>query len=726
MQKENELTEEKEKLRKTINLARKGLEEAESAFERLEKNTYDEYSLFTIRRTYLNKIKNLQKALENPYFARVDFQEKEKEEQKIYIGKTNIFDEDLKVAVADWRAPIASIYYDGQIGDAKYECPEGMIEGKLMRKRQYIIREANLMDYYDIEITTNDTMLQEALKEKSDIRLKNIVATIQKEQNEIIRADMFQPLIVQGVAGSGKTTVALHRIAYLVYTYEKEFRPEDFLIIGPNKFFLDYISNVLPDLGVDYVRQQTFEELASSILKEKLNIEDGNLTLQKIVDRVEDTKEIQKIKEISTFKSSIKFKEWIDNYLKILNENLLPKEDFKIADILVIKQEELQEMLLEGKDKISLEERVERLKKFMQNRVANLSEKITEQMIKTRSAKIEKIDLNLSQEKQLHLRKSIFEQTEYEINSLLKNKGKQLVNDYIKKVPKYTPIQIYKQIMNCEELANDTEYASDIKNIFNKKIKKKQVEYEDLAPIMYIQYKTLKMNEKFNLKHIIIDEAQDFSEFQFSVLYEILNKNKSITILGDIAQGIYSYRGTSDWERINNLIFENQAKIVTLEKSYRTTAEIMEEANKVLSKIRKELNVKLAVPISRNGRRTKYTEVKDWEDTINKISESIIKSKEEGYENIGIIARDSILAQKIYNTLKGKFENIELISEKLETYKGGITIVPSYFSKGLEFDSVIITDYKSYDSNPLDIKLLYVAMTRAMHKLEIFAYNNLK
>ena len=253
--------EEIKKVSDTIEIVKSNIEEYEILYSNLLKENADEQYIQNMSKIYSNKLKNLNNAVSVPYFARVDFKEdKQNNIQKIYIGKTGIFNDDYEVVVTDWRAPISSIYYDGQLGNVEYECPDGIIKGDLSKKRVYTIENSILKDYQDIDITTNDEFLQECLNENSEARLKNIISTIQSEQNKIIRAKMSNPLIVQGVAGSGKTTVALHRIAYLVYTYEKEFNPDEFLIIAPNKFFLDYISNVLPDLGVDYVRQQTFEE----------------------------------------------------------------------------------------------------------------------------------------------------------------------------------------------------------------------------------------------------------------------------------------------------------------------------------------------------------------------------------------------------------------------------------------------------------------------------------
>jgi len=384
------LEKEKKKLKEVLKEVKRELEETEEHFSTLEKNTADEFLIATLGKTYSNKIRNLEKALKNPYFARVDFREKDAlaSLSEIYIGKTNVFDEDSNVVVIDWRAPISSIYYDGEIGETEYECPEGIIKGELLLKRQYNIHDSELIEYNDIDVTTNDEILGKVLDENSDVRLKNIVATIQKEQNKIIRSSMFKPLIVQGVAGSGKTTVAIHRIAYLIYTYEKELKPEEILIIAPNKFFLGYIKNSLPDLGVDYIIQQTFEEFLLDTINEKVIIEDANEKLTKIIDKNNDI-ETNLIIESSKFKTSLRYKELIDKYLDELNNDLI-KEDFKIADIVIITKQELKELLLDNYERFSLKERIERLQNFMKNKVSSLSENILDKITEKRREKYKK------------------------------------------------------------------------------------------------------------------------------------------------------------------------------------------------------------------------------------------------------------------------------------------------------------------------------------------------
>jgi len=716
------LEKEKKKLKEVLKEVKRELEETEEHFSTLEKNTADEFLIATLGKTYSNKIRNLEKALKNPYFARVDFREKDAlaSLSEIYIGKTNVFDEDSNVVVIDWRAPISSIYYDGEIGETEYECPEGIIKGELLLKRQYNIHDSELIEYNDIDVTTNDEILGKVLDENSDVRLKNIVATIQKEQNKIIRSSMFKPLIVQGVAGSGKTTVAIHRIAYLIYTYEKELKPEEILIIAPNKFFLGYIKNSLPDLGVDYIIQQTFEEFLLDTINEKVIIEDANEKLTKIIDKNNDI-ETNLIIESSKFKTSLRYKELIDKYLDELNNDLI-KEDFKIADIVIITKQELKELLLDNYERFSLKERIERLQNFMKNKVSSLSENILDKITEKRREKLRKIDTALSIEEGQNIRKKIFEETEYEINSLLKNKGNKLVTDYIKRIKVPSILETYKKIATNIELLNkynNSELSKYISNTTIQKLKKKILEYEDLAAIMHLHYKIIGINEKNKLKHIVIDEAQDFGEFQFFALSEVLLNNKSLTILGDIAQGIYEYRGTNNWDIINEKIFNKEANIEYLDQSYRTTENIMNEANKVLENKKDEMNITLAKSISRKGEAVNYHNINTFEEKLATIYKRIEDIKQRGYRNIAIITKDAIECNKLYEKISKQYEDTQIISENTTEYSGGITILPSYYSKGLEFDAVIIADYNSYTEEILDTKLLYVALTRAMHLLDI-------
>ena len=713
--------EEIKKVSDTIEIVKSNIEEYEILYSNLLKENADEQYIQNMSKIYSNKLKNLDNAVSVPYFARVDFKEdKQNNIQKIYIGKTGIFNDDYEVVVTDWRAPISSIYYDGQLGNVEYECPDGIIKGDLSKKRVYTIENSILKDYQDIDITTNDEFLQECLNENSEARLKNIISTIQSEQNKIIRAKMSNPLIVQGVAGSGKTTVALHRIAYLVYTYEKEFNPDEFLIIAPNKFFLDYISNVLPDLGVDYVRQQTFEEFMLENIDANFEINPINVELSNIVNQNGKT---DLIKKSANFKSSLRFKELIDEFIDKFLKSNLPKGDFKISDIVVFNHDEVIDMFMNYFKNNSINDSKKMLTAILQKRVSNIANELIDRLSEQRKSKLYNIDKNLSDDKVKEIRLEIFKETEYEMQQLFKG-GKKLVLDYLKNFKIEKVLSIYKKIISDKILFDKyvkSELYEYILETYKKNIKSKKVEYEDLAPLFYIQNRFWGNINNLKLEHIVIDEAQDLGEFQFYNFKEIVKPNMSMTILGDISQGIYSYKGINNWNKLNQIVFDNKASIEYLKESYRTSMEIMNEANTIINKIVDNENIILAQPIERHGDKVEHWKIDSENSKISKIYEIIKTHLEAGHINIAVITKDFDESIELHKKLTNYEVDIKLISENLDKYTGGTIIIPSYLSKGLEFDSVIISDSNKYSENILDTKLLYVACTRAMHTLDIIS-----
>ena len=713
--------EEIKKVSDTIEIVKSNIEEYEILYSNLLKENADEQYIQNMSKIYSNKLKNLNNAVSVPYFARVDFKEdKQNNIQKIYIGKTGIFNDDYEVVVTDWRAPISSIYYDGQLGNVEYECPDGIIKGDLSKKRVYTIENSILKDYQDIDITTNDEFLQECLNENSEARLKNIISTIQSEQNKIIRAKMSNPLIVQGVAGSGKTTVALHRIAYLVYTYEKEFNPDEFLIIAPNKFFLDYISNVLPDLGVDYVRQQTFEEFMLENIDANFEINPINVELSNIVNQNGKT---DLIKKSANFKSSLRFKELIDEFIDKFLKSNLPKGDFKISDIVVFNHDEVIDMFMNYFKNNSINDSKKMLTAILQKRVSNIANELIDRLSEQRKSKLYNIDKNLSDDKVKEIRLEIFKETEYEMQQLFKG-GKKLVLDYLKNFKIEKVLSIYKKIISDKILFDKyvkSELYEYILETYKKNIKSKKVEYEDLAPLFYIQNRFWGNINNLKLEHIVIDEAQDLGEFQFYNFKEIVKPNMSMTILGDISQGIYSYKGINNWNKLNQIVFDNKASIEYLKESYRTSMEIMNEANTIINKIVDNENIILAQPIERHGDKVEHWKFDSEDSKISKIYEIIKTHLEAGHINIAVITKDFDESIELHKKLTNYEVDIKLISENLDKYTGGTIIIPSYLSKGLEFDSVIISDSNKYSENILDTKLLYVACTRAMHTLDIIS-----
>lgn len=711
--------EEKEKLKEINN---KVLEEEKLIEEELRKSdmnyTMEDIAKGEVLLTRVKKLENIKKIKNVPYFARLDFKEENRDLEKLYIGKISILDnKTAEPIIVDWRAPISNLYYEGKIGSAEYECLGKKIKGDILLKRQYIIEKKQLKKYIDINVTGNDELLQNALEEKADDRLKNIVATIQDEQNKIIRAKINSPLIVQGVAGSGKTTIALHRIAYLIYNYEKEFKPEEFMIIAPTKFFLNYISNILPDLGVNNVKQCTFEDFAYDVIGKKLKISDSNEKLVIIVNKEFD--DINKgkidimIKE-AKYKSSIKFKKIVDDYLLQIENNYIPKNDFYFKDYEIMSYNNINKLFKETYKMYNYNDRIKEIEKNLISELKKKSLLIIDDIRKKRSKELQ----NLTGENRI----KVFDKYE-KIIKLLEKDYKKIVKQYLNQISKKDCIQYYKEFIDGY-LQNSDEVMIYLKKNTSNNLQKNEISFEDLAPIMYIQYKIFGIKEKCKIKHVVVDEAQDYGEFQFDILKQILNSN-SMTILGDIAQGVHYYRGIENWKKFIDVEFKNVKTVyTTLNKTYRTTKEIMEVANNVINKLpefEKEYIV-LGEPVIDRKNSVNIKKNKNIDELISSINNRINEYLQNDYKSIAIIGKDMNECEEIEKKLRKTRKDIKLIKGKDSEYNSGISVIPSYLAKGLEFDCVIISNAneEKYTYSSLDIKLLYVTITRAMSKLDIF------
>lgn len=687
-----------------------------------------------INESLSQKLKNLDKSLSKPYFARVDFvEEGTQNKQDLYIGKVSLMrDSDQELIIIDWRAPVATLYYEGRLGEACYESADGEIKGEIKLKRQYTIEKAELQEIYDIDITTNDDFLQAALGSSKDNRLKDIVSTIQAEQNRVIRADMWKPLVVQGAAGGGKTTIALHRIAYLLYNYENTLNPKNFMIIAPNRFFLSYISEVLPDLGVENVLQTTFEDFAMSILGKNLKLKNPNEKLSFLINNNSNREYNQKnylIKSSSTFKSSLDFKEAIDNYIIGIEDNLVPMGDFSIENFTLIKYERLREMFLKEYRHLPMAKRINEMKKTLVNTLRKNREPIIEEVIKLYDEKIEDVKDRMKDcDKR---RKIIIEiaDTRDALVEKIRRKSKTIVREYLNKFKILSPIDYYRNFFEDKELFNgfvlqyiDESLAKELRSEILKNIVDNIIEVEDLAPLMYIKEQIQGLDEKFSVRHVVIDEAQDFSEFQLFVLKKLIGGN-SFTILGDLCQGIYSYRGITDWNQVSRKVFgENNFQMLTLEQSYRTTIEIMDAASKVINFL-KDPNFPNPKPVIRHGEPVLIMEKGTLAEVARDAADRIRSVLSEGYKSVAIICKNIDECKELRFQLKKVGMSPGIITGSESQYLGGVVLIPSYLVKGLEFDVVIIANGSStnYTTEPLDVKLLYVAMTRPLHKLYIYS-----
>ena len=706
------------------------------------------------------KARDIEKALLKPYFARVDFTESGKNYlQKLYIGKMTLFDKrGAAMLIIDWRAPVSTLYYEGRIGEAAYDCPDGLINGEISLKRQFVIENASLEDVMDIDITTNDAFLQAALGASKDNRLHDIVTTIQAEQNRIIRADMFRPLIVQGAAGSGKTTIALHRVAYLLYTYEKSVKPKNIMIIAPSKFFLSYISGVLPELGVENVVQTTYEDFALSVIGHRLRIKPATQILAEWVDSQTDRRENGAAGAqprwflASRLKSSYEFYEVFEKYYAWIEKSAMPKTAFVIEGFEIIPHDFIAKMFFVDYAYLPLSVRLREIKKSFSNILRKEKKRVVEKLHADYEVKHSKIvrqmpDSRVRREKII----ALLAERDKIIEKFL-NRCKTAIPSYLKLFKIHPALTYYTGLIGNNKLFHSLangiltpDECSIISSHTLETINGGRIESEDLAPLMYLRFRVHGLEDPLEIKHIVIDEAQDFSIFQFRVLKLILGTG-SFSILGDLHQGIYTYKGLKKWEELTSpvnrssggssgsgggsgasrngggrggkAIFE-RPQVMTLEQSYRTTVEIMDVANTVIKKLALP-GVPLAKPVIRHGNAVEIHEKSE----ISEIAAAIAKKIEEfvdlGYRSIAIICKTGAEARRFQKLLPA---GIQLVTGAENDFEQGVKLIPSYHVKGLEFDAVCIANAsKEQYYNELDNKLLYIAMTRALHALVIYSH----
>lgn len=650
--------------------------------------------LANLMSTSATKIANIQKIKEKPYFARIDFKEDKKNtKDKLYIGKIGVTDLDGRVVVTDWRAPVSTLYYDSNLGQVEYDAPYGKIHGELSLKRQIIIQNKKIESIFDVDSVSDDELLKPYLGASADSRLKNIVASIQGEQNEIIRKNIEKNLIVQGVAGSGKTTVALHRIAYLMYNNSDKYKANQFMVIGPNKFFINYISNVLPDLDASNAVQLTYEELASNFIGEKISYEDSTKKLNDIIDG-RDT--ISNVK----YKTTLEYKDLLDKYLNTIEYDIIADNGLVINDVCVLTKDEILEVYKQTQGE-SIKQRLDIVARRIANNIKNDDEIYSR--VKSQMDALELAQTDVEQ------RRKIIKK-ELDMLKDLNNTGFEKQLKKLLDISNLKVIPIYQKFVESVDNIPEIIRSSTVKSL-----KSRVIENEDIAPIMYIKLRYFGNEEFKNIKCVVVDEAQDFGVFSYYILRNVLNQ-ANFSIFGDLAQGIYSYRAIENWHDIQDGIFED-SEYLNLRKSYRTSIEIMSEANKISSAI----NLGEAKPVIRESGPVIKTKV-DSKSKNEYIAKRVKDYLDNGYKSIAIVYKNQTEMAKISKLLKEKNIDNEIIYKDQEKYNGGVCILTSYLSKGLEFDVVIVADSDESNyvsSNVLDMKLLYVAMTRALHKLEL-------
>lgn len=645
-----------------------------------------------------------ERMLLSPYFGRIDFIEKgEEKAERYYIGISNLINDSYEFLIYDWRAPISSMFYDYEIGEASYKCPEGIVDGRLMLKRQYKISNGKLDYMFDSNLKIDDEVLQDMLSKSTDSKMKAIVTTIQMEQNKVIRNEEYKNLIVQGPAGSGKTSVALHRIAYLLYKHREKITPQNIVIFSPNDIFNEYISNVLPQLGEDNMCQTTFKEYMHKALGNEFIKENYCEMMEYILASKEQDSYQKRINNIK-FKSSMEFVDILKQYVSYLENMDRNFTDIIFRGHLIISSKDIEELFFKDYVQLPLKRRLQKIRE----RILFLVEPYEKQQIKEVTNELADsgsyIDKVEAMERSQAIVKDEIKSVHYQIN----------------KMTEFDLVEIYKNLFNNLELfltKSNTKYndknIDETKSYTLESLKTRMLNYEDQPPLLYLKGALGDLPKTSEIKYVVIDEAQDYTPLQYEIFYQLF-KSASMTILGDLQQSINPFMNVGDYNNISSIFPKDSTCIINLTKSYRSTMEITKFSRRLLNK-------KLTDEcVERSGEEPLVLGFENEGDIKYRVLNDIKTYKEKGCKSIGIITRTVGEAQEVYSFLKDKV-HVKAIMKEDDEYASDALVIPAYLAKGLEFDVVLI--YNAGDEKygcEEERLLLYTACTRALHALCVY------
>ena len=658
----------------------------------------------------LDRLRQLSMSAGQAYFARLDFVPQDRGPETYYLGRWGVLNPaTLDPVVIDWRSPVANLYYSGQIGPMDYEAPDGRIRGNLTLKRMLTVRNRELAGIFDSGIVAQEAYLQEVLGSVSTDRLREIVTTIQAEQNIVIRHGQFPHLMVQGAAGSGKTTIALHRIAYLLYTFQDSLKPENMMILAPNPLFLSYISQVLPDLGVERVIQTTFEGWCRSSMGKRMpkvfreSRLENNLNIPKA--------ERERHGRLVRMKGSLALMGQLEAWLDRLQVRLIPENGFRMAGVTLVDRSELEDIFLRQLKHFPLDVRIGELEKIIRKRVQSAAAMLKDQYGDITERQISRLTgaLRDGPERQRRIRElcALRDQRYREIDE----RAGSYLSRYREKFPSLDPVGLYRSFLQS---CGDDELAAETAAMLDRHI----VRQEDLPALAMICGAVYGLKNR-PLKHIVIDECQDFSPFQLELLRRF-NPAASFTLVGDLLQGIRSDEGIRSWDEWTGPVFGGRADLARLTVSYRNTMEIMSLAQKVAQRYPIP-GVGETKPVLRHGEVPEIIPVPDERERLARIRDRVRRWQSEGFHSIALIEKTAEQAKRLYRAI-GRDTGAALLTETDLEYRGGLMILPASMAKGMEFDCVGICDAsaENFPDDEFLCRVLYVMMTRPLHRLCIW------
>lgn len=652
------------------------------------------------------KARRLEKMASSPYFGRIDFAEEgAPKPEAIYIGIASLIDDESgEHLVYDWRAPISSLFYDFERGPAEYATSAGVIRGSIALKRQYKIVKGRLEYLFDTDLKIDDDILQDTLAQRVDERMRAIVQSIQREQNRAIRDESHRVLIVRGPAGSGKTSVALHRIAFLLYRFREELRADQIVVLSPNEIFSDYISGVLPELGEENMREETFTRYARRLLGDGWQIEEAHRQIERLLDAKEDARKAENA--AVRFKSSTRFFEALERYVALLESGAgLPYDDVVHRGKVIVARDELLNLFRETYSYLPVAKRFDKVKR----RILYLIEPLEE-------ARTKEIERELGQ-KDEHIHTPHRELRR--IARTLAREEFRPIRERAEAWARYDVFQLYASLFKEKRLAS--EVLADlppewerIRKATLSALGRRFVAYEDVAPAFFLAVSLGFAEPALDMRHVVIDEAQDYTLFHFAGLAKLFPR-ATFTILGDWNQAIHPLVEPAAPEAVRAVMGAEDDALVPLHKSYRSTLEISEFARAILQGEASEFE-----SVARHGKKPSLVEVATAEELVTAVARQVQGLRAEGWESIAVLCKTERESRALHARLNEVLAGAKarLVSPQDRQFAQGLLVIPSYLAKGLEFDAVVIHDVGAGRfGRPQERRLLYTACTRALHRL---------
>lgn len=710
-------------------------------------------------RARMQRFNNMKRMLPSPYFGRIDYEEEGLGvSEQIYIGVSSLVDEDgLGFLVYDWRTPIASMYYDHSPGPASYATPGGRVDGEMLLKRQYQIRDGELRSVFDTSVTIGDELLQQALGKGADAQMKSIVATIQKEQNTIIRDDKNRMLIVQGAAGSGKTSAALQRAAYLLYKHRDRLRADQIVLFSPNPMFNSYVSTVLPELGEENMQQTTFQEYLSYWLGSSMKLEDPFDQIEYVLTAASDDTAYEARLQGIRYKASEAFLHALQQYGVWLCTKGMQFSGIRYRDREIITAEQMTAQFYSYDSSVRLANRALLLRDWLLQQLTTLER--AEREADWVQDELDYLDVEQYEEAyKAVLRKyqrdeAVFDFThEYiqqygdlrgpekgEANvfdfadqeegllrqSIVKASFEPLRRD-VRRFKFIDFVQLLGQLLSGDassyaEMTGGAEVPEQWAEICAQtlaKLSASELFYEDATPYLYLKELVEGVRTNTDVRHVFVDEGQDYSPFQYTFLKQLFPRAR-MTVLGDFGQAVFvqSTNLHEESSPLARIYGQGETRLIRLVRSYRSTLEIVEFTKAMLP------GGTDIVPFERYGGKPQLVQLSGGSgERAARIASDLAALRAEGFDSIAVITKTAAEAREAYDALAGAAcEGLRLITKETLTFEKGVAVIPAYLAKGVEFDAVLVYDASAATySRESERKLFYTVCTRAMHRLRLY------